>query len=198
MSYKTDYYTPIQKSSFTSVGTGLTLTDTIHGVNLVKANNGGATDNISGMYIAAPGTPYTITACLTMNGDFVAKTGYGNGTLTGIGWSDGTKYITFGFFTAAGSPDGTVYIAVTKYTNSTTYSASYVLVSAQLIVGNDMWFRIADNGTNRICSYSKNGVDFYQVHSVGRTDFLTATRVGVWTDPIGSDTNLTVQSWKAT
>jgi len=40
-----------------------------------------------------------------------------------------------------------------------------------------LWFRITDDGTNRICHVSGDGQHFITIHSVGRTDFLTADEV---------------------
>jgi len=41
-----------------------------------------------------------------------------------------------------------------------------------------MWLRIADDGANRICSYSLDGYEWTVFHTIGRTDFLTADQVG--------------------
>lgn len=41
------------------------------------------------------------------------------------------------------------------------------------------WMRIEDNGTNRICSLSPDGVEFWTFHSIGRTDYLTANQAGI-------------------
>jgi len=37
--------------------------------------------------------------------------------------------------------------------------------------------RIADDGVNRICTFSPDGITFAPFTSVGRTDFLTANAV---------------------
>jgi hypothetical protein len=42
--------------------------------------------------------------------------------------------------------------------------------------------RAADNSTNRICSYSVDGQNWFVFHTVGRTDFLTADEVGFYID----------------
>jgi len=62
--------------------------------------------------------------------------------------------------------------------------------------------RIADNNTNRICSVSADGQNWIEVHSVGRTDFLTADQVGFMIRPTNSatpniGTGVSVLSWKA-
>jgi hypothetical protein len=60
------------------------------------------------------------------------------------------------------------------------------------------WIRIADNGTNRIISWSVNGLHFTQVHSVSRTDFITADEVGFFISDSADnkhDPGLTLLSW---
>lgn len=55
-----------------------------------------------------------------------------------------------------------------------------------------------DDGTNRICSLSNNGRNWWVFHSVGRTDFLTADHVGFYVSDNGSSraTGLTLLSWR--
>jgi hypothetical protein len=43
-----------------------------------------------------------------------------------------------------------------------------------------IWLRIADNGTNRIVSFSVDGVLWTALHTVGRTDFITPNQVGFY------------------
>jgi hypothetical protein len=60
------------------------------------------------------------------------------------------------------------------------------------------FIRIADNGTNRLCSYSVDGQNWFQFHSVGRTDFLTATEVGFFANDASNtyECGITLLSWK--
>lgn len=68
-----------------------------------------------------------------------------------------------------------------KWTNETTHSGSDYATSDRLTqVGTLVWMRIADDGTNRICSYSNDGRNFVPFHSVSRTDFLTANQIGLY------------------
>jgi hypothetical protein len=68
---------------------------------------------------------------------------------------------------------------VRKWTDATTFSADYVSWdhAGMLMVGGPIWLQITDNGTNRICKFSRDGQNFVQIHSVGRTDFLTADQM---------------------
>lgn len=73
----------------------------------------------------------------------------------------------------------------TKFTNATTFSADYTTVAISTIPN---WFRIADDGTNRICSFSPDGQHWIQFHSVARTDFMTADQVGYFVSTENSAT----------
>jgi hypothetical protein len=94
------------------------------------------------------------------------------------------------------SGDGSLHMGSRKYTNATTYSADYALISAISRVSPlVLWLRIADNGTNRICSFSMDGENFIDFHSIGRTDFLTADEVGFFIDPYDGAATMTLLSW---
>lgn len=138
---------------------------------------------------SAPGTPYTITVMIVANGPYPALSGYG---LVFRQSADG-KLVNF----ACGA-DGTApgrSLIVQKFSNATTFSASYqTVVCAEW----PRFLRIADDGTNRVCSVSHDGVHFLQVHSVGRTDFLTADEVGFYVLPRNATygAGMHLLSWK--
>jgi hypothetical protein len=132
-------------------------------------------------------------------------------TLTGyIDWSAVNANYLGAFLTFRSSGGGYVYFGpgydsgaggwsldVAKWTNETTFSAHYTQLSLAQIGGTPNWYRIADDNTNRICSYSFNGIDFTPFHTVGRTDFLTANAVG-WgvMNSGGSSAIGRLRSWK--
>jgi len=128
---------------------------------------------------AAPATPYTITV------GFIATMGPASGDPeVGVCFreSGSGKLHTFHL-----QEDGSSYGSInsTKYTNATTWSANYSTNSdygryLRLGGGPLNWFRIADDGANRICSWSNDGQNFLTYHTIGRTDFLTADEVGIF------------------
>lgn len=194
MSYSPNLIVPCATGDFTSFGTGLTAVNTAFGVNLTKAGNGTA-HNLSGLYKAAPGTPYTITVPMQWNG---SNKEY---TIAGIGWSDGTGYVWMYAITndpGGGGPTGQMKIGVGKYTNTTTFSADYLQEFSNVMASDILWFRIKDDGTNRICYFSKDGVNFFQFHSIGRTDFLTPTRNVLIVNPYSTAINVTYAGWQQT
>jgi hypothetical protein len=61
-----------------------------------------------------------------------------------------------------------------KFNSATALSANYTNSPVDKL---PRWIRLADNGTNRIISYSPDGVIFSTLHTVGRTDFLTGDQI---------------------
>jgi len=169
------------------------------GATVVTTNGGihlnaplGAADNVRLRKKAAPSVPYTVTALI------VPKLRYGQYFSVGLAWrqsSDG-KIILFGIGDLnGGSHPGAFEVA--KMNSATSWNSSYV--QGQFIaVPPFVFLRLADDNTNRICSYSYDGQNFIEWHSVGRTDFMTADEVGFYaylnngTYPAG----LTLLSWK--
>jgi hypothetical protein len=122
---------------------------------------------------AAPATPYTITAAflsLVPGVDFAA---FG---LLFRQSSDGK----LAAFRVVHNTNWT--IQADKWTDATNFSASYTAVTYKY-VPSPIFLRIADNGTNRICSVSADGQNWAEIHSIGRTDFMTADEVGFFINP---------------
>lgn len=116
----------------------------------------------------APSTPYTIIVCFLPT---LLDTNYMH---LGLVWrqsSDG-KLVTFQY-----SQSG--FMNVNKFNNPTSYNNAYY-VSPAIPLRGPVWFRAQDTGTVRICSVSGDGVNWMQLHSVGRTDFLTADEIGFY------------------
>ena len=136
--------------------------------------------------------PYTITAAVLLNfipANYVRS--------FGLFFTDGTKVHGFGIaFDSAAA--GVYQIASTKWTDATNISANYSIIAYQTF-SPVLWLRIADNSSNRICSISADGVDFIPYHTVGRTDFLTATSVGFGGDILNSNAAyMRLLSWTET
>lgn len=120
--------------------------------------------NLRVRYKTAPAAPYTITARFQPVPIAESYLSYG---LVFRQSSDGKMH-------ALMQEVANVYSR--KYTNATTtgtadYPSFYSWEQIQ-------WFRIADDNTNRILSVSRNGLDWTVIHTVGRTDYLTADQVG--------------------
>ena len=171
---------------------GASVDTTNGGIHLIAP--AGAGENVRARVKAAPATPYTITAAFLQMRPEVDFAACG---LLFRQSSDG-KLVTGALIwdsTLTGSGDSA--IRAVKYTNPTTFSANYTN-TLPVSPGNLVFIRIADDGVNRITSYSADGQHWTTVHSVGRTDFLTADQVGFFcnanqaTWPVA----MTLLSWK--
>jgi len=154
---------------------------------IAPANSGG---DLRILKKAAPATPYVVTALLW---PLLMNTNYGSVGLCFIQSSDSKVQI---LSTSEAGP-----IQVSKYSNTSTFSASYGAYTPNILSNSrGLWFRIADDGTNRICSISADGINFTQLHTVSRTDYLTADEIGFFAE----SANTTYQainvllSWKVT
>jgi hypothetical protein len=91
-------------------------------------------------------------------------------------------------------------VRVEKFGSATSYTADYTAVQ---VVDYWPWMRIADDGSSRISSISNDGLFWRQIHSVSRTDFLTADQVGFMVSDENSgvpnlDVGCSILSWLET
>lgn len=148
----------------------------------------GVGSGLSVRYRTAPSVPYTITALLHINGRF------------------GVNFLRLGLLFRQNSDGKIAYgglriessggiLASSKYTNATTFSADYTTLTLGDF-SRDIWLRIADNNTNRIISYSWDGINFIVLDTQGRTDFLTADQVGWFIQTeAGAQLDVNLISW---
>lgn len=133
----------------------------------------------------APATPYTITTYI------LPALGPANFSIVGMCFrqsSDG-KLATWGLINSSGAK-----LQSAKFTSATAFSATYSEIAQPPLI--PRWWRIADNGTSRICSFSADGVNFITFHTVGRTDFMTADQVGFFVQANTYDACATLLHWK--
>jgi hypothetical protein len=138
---------------------GASTTTTTNAVSLAAPTNSGSSWRIRKK--AAPATPYTIEVAFILNAvaqDFVT---------TGFIWRQ--------------SSDGKFIVAGMSQDNTTFASAFDVALNAPHF-SSLVYMKCTDNGTNRIVYTSSDGLNWIQIHSVGRTDFLTADEVGFGLD----------------
>ena len=161
-----------------------------------------APSTLTGRSRTIPATPYTIDALLEWNGHY----GSGNAGQGGwIGLSDGTKFVIL--LCAFDGTNGILgFSNVSKFTNSTSFSANYTPV-ANFQGGQGpgvmpRWFRIDDSvsGSNLRFSISFDGLYWSQLFSVSRTDFMgsgpTVSAFGVWGLNSSSPIQANLLSWR--
>lgn len=142
---------------------------------------------------AAPSTPYTITVA------FLAAIADANQSYNALIFRDSVSG-RMHMFTLACVTAGQPSVISTKWTDATTFGgADYLIRNPTTRAGNGLHiFRIADDGTNRICSYSSDGQNFITFHTITRTDWITANEVGFGVCDTSNvfDVGMTVISWK--
>lgn len=151
---------------------GATVSATKGGIFLLAPTSG--TDNLRVRIQSAPATPYTVTAAILPL--FPFQDFYAAGL---VFRESGTGELA-NFAIASNSSVSTTSMSlfVGKYNSPTSFSATYTNVDWKNY--GVLWLRIADDGANRICSVSNDGQNFLQIHTVGRTDFLTADQIGFY------------------
>lgn len=157
-----------QLASFSFVNQGL-ATATQGGTDVFLFDNATAGNNVRLLVKAAPSTPYTVTACFLHNtglyqgGCGIFFRASGSGSLVSLFVQNDT--INAGLYSG-------------KWTSPTLYSATYRRGDLTF-TGFPYYLRLADNGTNRIASFSNDGINFTPFQTVGRTDFITANQIGI-------------------
>ncbi len=143
---------------------------------------------------SAPATPYTITAAFLphLTADF---------NTAGLCFREASsgKLHVFAVYVDSATATNLIGLRSGKWTDATTFSAAYSTVSGIAVFsGPVVWLRIADNGTNRICSLSNDGQNWRVFHTIGRTDFCTADEVGFYVNAINATypPAMTLLSWK--
>ena len=136
---------------------------------------GGAQGNVQaivGRVKTAPATPYTLTMYARAILPSVNYMGYGL-------WfrdSGTTNFHACGFFF-----DNGLWTPGWSWNSSkgtgVGFTAHYQRVEA---LQQPMFMRIGDDGVNRKFSVSDDGQNWITVHTVARTDFLTANQIGYW------------------
>lgn len=184
--------TPPDDGSFTWVNQASgTSTTTRGGIILTRPAASG--DNVTGKFKSAAATPWTVTALVVVS---AVQAAFQSAGLAYRQSSDG-KIVTCGLITTG----GLFSLVSSKWNSATSFSADYGGVTAYAgSIGHLVWLRIGDDGTNRNFYVSTDGHTFYLVHTVGRTDFLTADQVGffVSVNNASNAPTLTLLSWKQT
>ena len=72
------------------------------------------------------------------------------------------------------------FLFIAKYDSPTVLNSWYF--SQPWSIGGPIWLRLRDTGVNREVYVSPDGWNWQGIHSIGRTDFMTADRVGIWVD----------------
>jgi len=155
---------------------GSTIEDYRGGIRVVIPTSTAA--GIRGFHKTAPSAPYSVTVGLLW---MPAAT---DGAHVCAGWrqsSDGKLAVIR--LRRANPPEA----VSTKYTDESTFSANYTTHGVGWMPqGPLLWLQFEDDNSNRIVRYSTDGLNWVQLHTVGRTDFLTGDQLVFGLDNNGS------------
>jgi hypothetical protein len=142
-------------------------------------------------YKTAPATPWTLTVAFETTCN-LNDYNYQSAGILFRQSSDG-KLVTYGLQ----NQSTLCSMFVIKWSSPTSINTNYDGQQA-LRNGLPKFWRIADNGTNRICSYSADGQNFIPFHTIGRTDFLTADQIGFFVEERSNvvPATMTLLSWQ--
>ncbi len=165
---------PLVDTGFSWVNQGdSTLTVTSTSTTLYIPASGSANQRLR--VRAAPSTPYTIVA--GFRGAAILAN-YGQLSPIVLRESGTGEIITFSIGVTGGP--AAFGVTVSRWNSPTSYNGNYA-PHAWALLGTDnaFFFKLEDNGTNRIFSVSIDGGRvFYEVMSVASTDFLVADEIG--------------------
>jgi hypothetical protein len=192
----TGLYRQVMSATPTSAGTGLTnwlnqgsatVADSAVGLNITAPSSGA---NLSARFMAAPSTPYTITALIAATRDSNAYSG------VGIGWYDGSsKLHLLSYIIHAGA---TPFLEVEKWNSATSWNSNDYVSNGNAF-SQPIWLRIRDDGSNVSFAFSQDGANFLQLFIVAKSSgWLGASgysNVIFFVSPQGGQTLGTLMSW---
>jgi hypothetical protein len=165
-------------------------------VHLTCPTNGAA-NSIRARVKSAPSAPYTATFLIALMYDPGESSGSGIGE-AGVCWREsGTgELITYGiqWFNTTGN----CKFQGSKWNSATSQNSQYFNTQWNFGSHSHIWAQLIDDNTDRLFKIGVDGQNWMTVHSVGRTDFLTADQLGVFVNPFSVETALTVFSYKET
>ena len=174
--------------SWVNQGTA-SVSSTAGGIEIYAPGVGADLANHKCRVRTAPAPPYTITALLMFDGTYADYAAYG---LTFRESGTGGLHALHTFL----DKGVTTYLSSMKFASPIAYTAAYVHYWPPLDTGVvPLFLRIEDDNTNRICSISMDGQRFYAIHTIGRTDFLTADEVGFYCVPSPGPSSVRLMSW---
>lgn len=161
--------------------------------NTIVFRDGSPTSNTASnkvYYRSAPATPWTLTAAFQLN---ALGRNYANAGIAVRQSSDG-KLIVFRCIYVDGWTT-----SITTMNSSTSETANSITLPMQINYG-VTWFRITDNGTNRIYQMSTDNVNWITLYTESRTTFLTANQIGFSFDSRNNTypISATLHSWEVT
>lgn len=163
--------TPPVFGDFAWINQGSAIADGDHSDVFLQADTNAAVQWRILKKAAPVSTPWTLTAAFQ---PMIYAVNYNRCGLCFRQASDG-KLVTVAYMINGSTPG----LWSEKWTDAATYSGlyfqdHYIGASRELV-----WLQLSDTGTDRVVRWGTDGYHWNVEHTVGRTDFLTATEVGI-------------------
>jgi hypothetical protein len=159
----------LSKTDFTAVNQGSRTYDDQLGGLIITQPSHGASDNWFLLTRSAPSTPYSVIAAtrgIAVNTNSTAA----------LYWGIGFRESGTGKFTQTilgiSTNNGGLRLLNQNWNSPTSFSATN-LTSSLLINSDIQWLKIRDDGTNLIFYLGNDGLNWIEIYSVGRTNFMT-------------------------
>lgn len=146
--------------SWSWLNQGTATLTTSNGAQTITTTGTSGNPDIKARYISAPGTPYTVTACIEMN---VTNVNY---TRAGIGFRESATSKITTINMVQGSS-----VNVDYWNTEISYGSSPV--QKNWVVDRYIWLKISNNGTNLTYSVSKTGDVYIDLSTTTLTAFFT-------------------------
>lgn len=167
----------------------------------VNQSTATASNVSNGIYLSGPGTSapdlhllvQAVAAPWTIKATYISDLSTASNVATGVAYREsGTGEIVYiGVFSTT--------IISEKFDSATVGNSSYSLTNTPLAAAaaaGTVSFKMQDDGTNRVTSWSRDGINFRVLHTVSRTDFLTANQAGFFIRTDAGFAALTLISWE--
>lgn len=129
--------------------------------------DGNATRQVRGWYTASPTVPYSLRLYIGGWSQEVAA-----GSFLGVGFRQDSTTELVVLEIASNTASGSLVFALGKWNSPTSFNSNYIAGTDIHLLPN--WIKLEDDNTNRIISVSWDGIAWTVLHTIGRTDFLTA------------------------
>lgn len=186
-------YTPLKQADFTIVNKdNRTITDGAGGINIIAPARAAGATNLCALYKASPSTPYTVTAHFTNNTTLATTIQYH----FGICFFDSVNSKTDGLTGQTNSAAPSDCYWVTIYYGNTTTQTNQWAYANNIYYEHPRWQRIKDDGVNRTFWGSRDGINWTQLATTGRTTNMTPNGVGFFVEPKGIAVYFSCDSFK--
>jgi hypothetical protein len=171
-----------------------TLTDSTNGLFL---QDSAAEEGLHLYKLAAPATPYTITARMGGVLELQSSKVPGFGLAFRESGSGKVETVMVSNNAGAGANPG-AWIGVDYWTDATTYDSALAAALRLSLALDDVWLKIGDDGTNKSFSFSADGVNWLPLLSETRTTNFTADEVAwfIRTNGAAQTVGAVLRSWK--